>query len=107
MRVFVLLLGGLLTAHAGASWAATATASLPISVTVLSVCAVSLKMFDQVRVPFAAAGGRARVTCSPAAAYTISDSDAARSPTANMRASTFLFQPQGRRDNVRVVEIGY
>jgi len=116
MRISQLLLGGLLISHAGMSWAATADASLSISVTVLSVCAVSSKALDRVDSLFVAAGGlvaargRARVTCSPTAAYTISDSieaDVTPSPAAHMRTYILLSQPQERRGKVRVVEIGY
>lgn len=116
MRVFRLIPGGLLAAHAGAVFAATANAPLPVSATVLSICAVSSGNpggFGQTpdgRSP-AQGGARPRVSCSPAAAYRISfdagwtDARVARGGAA--RVATSRFVPNERQNDVLVVEIAY
>lgn len=115
MRIYQAGLGGLLAAHAAALSALTASAPLPVSATVISVCAVSAD--DAMRSSRPAAGrGLARIDCSPAAAYTISSAPQMlssarlvswrddRMPSAPL---TTLPARRGDRDAVMVTEIAY
>jgi hypothetical protein len=111
VRVCWFILVGLLAIHPGTSSAGAAGASLPVSATVFSTCAVSSNALGQPGLALGTVRDLARVSCSPAAAYSVSfhppESDAAAPRAGKARASTLLLQPTGRGDNVPVVEIRY